>query len=221
MAKYGEVAIRAVGLLLWESGTSPVDAWAAATDRVYPDSRSSRDKGCPKGAFLGLCEDGVVAGVPRGSYTRSVLNKGYAVRALAALRASPGSPTDQRGLWTAATNGQEVQPNSQMEGPHRALGRGPRAVAALAGAACSTRACFLLIRNGIRRRHGPFRTREDADVSTLPPSHVSNPSHAYSTPCGDRSIRSNGSISPSCSALSRSNKNAIKSSCRGWPNTIL
>ena len=115
MTKYGEVATRAVGLLLWEPDTSPVEAWASAAARVFPDSPSSREKGCPKSAFLGLCEEGIVAGVSPGSYTRSVLNKEYAVRGLGALRSLPELATDPRQLWLTATNGKHVQPNSQME----------------------------------------------------------------------------------------------------------
>ena len=115
MNKYGEVARRAVGFLLWVPGSTPVEAWAAAAEEVFPDSPSSREKGCPKGAFLGLCEDGVVAGVPPGSYTRSVLNKGYALSGLVALRTRPALEHDPRELWRIATEGTEIQANSQME----------------------------------------------------------------------------------------------------------
>ena len=89
MPKYAEVATRAVGLMLWAPGTSPRAAWMRAGERVFPDSESSREKGCPMSTFLGLCEEGVVPGALAGSYTRSVLNKEYALRALEALRADP------------------------------------------------------------------------------------------------------------------------------------
>lgn len=115
MGRYGEVAIRAVGLMLWEPATSPSEAWSSAAVRVFPDRPSSQSKGCPKGAFLGLCEEGVVAGVSPGVYTRSKLNKGYALRALAALRQSPRLGGDQRRLWQIATGDNDVTPNSQMD----------------------------------------------------------------------------------------------------------
>lgn len=54
-------------------------------------------------------------GVAPGSYTRSVLNKGYALRALGALRRSPTLAADKGELWRTATNGQEIESNSQME----------------------------------------------------------------------------------------------------------
>lgn len=115
MAKYGEVATRAVGLMLWRPPTNPLEAWEEAAALVFPDSPASRGKGCPKSAFLGLCEEGVVAGVPPGSYTRSALNKEYALVGLTELRRSPELVSHQRQLWRAATRGKEIQPNSQME----------------------------------------------------------------------------------------------------------
>lgn len=115
MGRYGEVATRAVGLLLWEPGTSPREAWVGAAGRVFSDSRSSQAKGCPKSTFLGLCEEGVVAGVHPGQYTSSTLNKGYGVRALRALRADPTLVVDAAELWRVATDGREVRPNSQMD----------------------------------------------------------------------------------------------------------
>lgn len=115
MANYGEVARRAVGLVLWKPDTTPVEAWAAAGAEVFPRSPSSREKSCPRGAFLGLCEEGVIAGVPPGSYTGSVLNKGYALRGLAALRSRPHLATDRGELWSAVTEGEELQPNAQMD----------------------------------------------------------------------------------------------------------
>ena len=49
--------------------------------RSIPTSVSAQKKGCPRGAFLGLCEDGLVKGIPAGNYTVSKDNKAYAVRA--------------------------------------------------------------------------------------------------------------------------------------------
>ena len=115
MSKYGHTAVRAVGLMLWEPGIVPGEAWVAAAERVFPDSPSSREKGCPKSAFLGLCEEGVIAGVPPGAYTRSLLNKEYAVRGLQVLRRSPELAADSGELWRRATAGKEIRSNSQME----------------------------------------------------------------------------------------------------------
>ena len=53
---------------------------------MFPNQGPSRDKGCPRNAFLGLAEDGLIVGVPSGQYTRSELNKRYATRAVGLLR---------------------------------------------------------------------------------------------------------------------------------------
>ena len=115
MSKYGEVALMATGLVLWEPGTSPEVAWASAAERVFPASPSSREKGCPKGAFLGLCEEGLVSGVKSGNYTRSVLNKGYALKAVRHLRGRTELASDPHRLWALATDGKAIKPNSQMD----------------------------------------------------------------------------------------------------------
>lgn len=115
MSNYGEVAVRAVGLLLWETGVSAPDAWGQAVGRVFAHSPSSREKSCPKSTFLGLCEEGVVVGVEPGSYTRSRLNRDYALQALEALRKDPTLAGDKHQLWRIATQGRDIRENSQME----------------------------------------------------------------------------------------------------------
>jgi len=39
-------------------------------------------KGCPRGAFLELCEAGMIKGIASGKYTRSKRNKEYAIDAV-------------------------------------------------------------------------------------------------------------------------------------------
>ena len=74
--QYGEVAIRATEYA--RDGESPQDAWSKAARKTM-DALSSIEKGCPKDAFLGLCEDGKVNGVREGDYTGSRKNKAYAI----------------------------------------------------------------------------------------------------------------------------------------------
>ncbi len=99
MSKYAELATRAVGLMLWEPNTDPREAWERAGLEVFPHSASAREKGCPKSTFLGFCEEGLVPGASPGTYTRSVLNKGYGLRALAAVRRNPGLLDEDARLW--------------------------------------------------------------------------------------------------------------------------
>ena len=63
MNKYGQVAVLAATNLIGKKNSDPAQAWKSAADQVFPDSDSSRSKGCPKSAFLGLCEDGLIKGL--------------------------------------------------------------------------------------------------------------------------------------------------------------
>ena len=49
-------------------------------------SKSKIDKGCPRNAFLGLCSQGLIKGIPKGNYTTSEKNLNYAKEAVRILR---------------------------------------------------------------------------------------------------------------------------------------
>ncbi|HEX2188544.1 MAG TPA: hypothetical protein VHG51_06570 [Longimicrobiaceae bacterium] len=115
MGKYGEAAEIAVSLLRDGNAVAPRDAWRQAVATVFPGRSESQKKGCPRDSFLALCELGVVESVAAGTYTRSVKNKSYVTRALAALRSDPALADDPRRLWHFATGGADTKPNSQME----------------------------------------------------------------------------------------------------------
>jgi len=111
--RYGEAA-----LIATRQGSSadvnPVARWESAMERLYPTSPAARKKGCPRGAFLGLCEEGLVKGIPAGHYTKSKDNKAYAVRAAALLTEGTRSWSKST-LWQAVTNDPEKTHNSQMD----------------------------------------------------------------------------------------------------------
>jgi hypothetical protein len=110
--KYAEVATMAA--VQATSGVRPPqELWEFAAAIVFPDSPTSQHKACPKGAFLGLCEEGLIRGVLPGFYTTSKDNKAYAIRAVELLR--EGYPSTQPlELWAAVMNGAEKAHNSQM-----------------------------------------------------------------------------------------------------------
>lgn len=83
-------------------------------ERLYPTSPTARKKGSPRGAFLGLCEEGLVKGIPPGSYAATRENKGYAVRAVALL-AEGTQQWSTSALWRAVTDNSEKAHNSQMD----------------------------------------------------------------------------------------------------------
>jgi hypothetical protein len=115
MANYGDAAVRAANLAR-EQRLTPEDAWRRAMGATFPNSVASQVKSCPKGAFLGLCEEGLVRGIPRGDYTRSQMNKQYAVNAVRALRRTPSLANDRSALWLASLGSEGVkQHNGQMD----------------------------------------------------------------------------------------------------------
>lgn len=66
---YGKCAVKSVELN--NSFPSPMEAWEKVAFVLF-DSESSQEKGCPKNTFLGLCEEGLVKGISKGNYTKSV-----------------------------------------------------------------------------------------------------------------------------------------------------
>lgn len=86
MIKYREAAVHAVSLVTAREGDHPVTAWEKSTKKVFPSSTHLRDKGCPKGAFLGLCNEGLIKGIDAGEYAKATKNGAYAVKAIAILK---------------------------------------------------------------------------------------------------------------------------------------
>ena len=115
MGKYGTTALIATKLFQDGKVSSPNEAWELATAEIFPNSKSSQKKGCPKGAYLGLCEEGVIVGVPRGNYCRSQKNKGYALQAVSLLMQSPNRSPSEESLWRLVMEGVEKVSNHQMD----------------------------------------------------------------------------------------------------------
>ncbi len=112
MTKYGQIAITAARAA--RSGADPVSAWKEAAQGVFPTQKASREKGCPKCAFLGLAESGLVKGVAAGCYTTSQDNKRYAVDALRRIRANSALVDDKTALWKLVV-GDAKQHNGQLD----------------------------------------------------------------------------------------------------------
>jgi hypothetical protein len=111
--RYGEGALMATrgG---YSASTTPVARWESAMEKLYPTSPSARKKGGPRGAFLGLCEEGLIKGIPAGHYTASPDNKAYAVSAVALL-AEEKQSWSISSLWRAVTNDPEKTHNGEMD----------------------------------------------------------------------------------------------------------
>ncbi len=97
MGQNGKAAIKAVKLVVDED-MSPQDAWEKAICE-YTTSELSRDKGCPRNAFLGLCEEGMIIGVDSGKYDAGKKNKAYATEAVRILQRDKSQINNKTKLW--------------------------------------------------------------------------------------------------------------------------
>ena len=114
MGKYGEVSYLAVQAIMKNGKLRPRQAWAEAAEKIFGEGNTSARKGCPRSAFLGLCEAGMVRGVPKGKYTRATKNKEYALKAAVLLKTDPSFARNAGELWRRITSN-KVNHNSQMD----------------------------------------------------------------------------------------------------------
>ena len=114
MANYRDAAVLAVELISSGSCAEPAAAWSQATSKLFPSSASLRDKGCPKGAFLGLCNEGLVVGVESGNYSKSSKNGEYAIDAVKVLRKNKFLASQPNLLWKKVAGNAKTQ-NHQMD----------------------------------------------------------------------------------------------------------
>ena len=111
--KYGEVAIKVA-----KAKGNPKDNWLKEIKNTFFDSESSQKKSCPKSAFLGLCEEGLIKGIKHGVYltnSKSNLNKRYALSAVKLLTNNPNFTKEE--LWKQVMEqlNISISPNSQMD----------------------------------------------------------------------------------------------------------
>jgi hypothetical protein len=119
--KYGKLAVRATELLR-EGCSSAEDAWRQMAEEIFPNAPASQQKTCPREAFLGLCQAGLLAGVPRGRCEASASgrNRDYARVAVGVLRAEPEFASKSKiELWRRVMRecheDQGKNPNRQMD----------------------------------------------------------------------------------------------------------
>ncbi len=101
----------AVRMELYGKALSPLERWQDAVGKVYPTTPIGQKKRGPREAFLGLCEAGLVKGIPAGQYGSINRNKDYATEAVRLLKAGEHKSISQ--LWSAVADG--VEHASQMD----------------------------------------------------------------------------------------------------------
>jgi hypothetical protein len=111
MNKYGLTALKSVQN--YKDSYAIDEIWLRSAKEIF-ETKSSQEKGCPKGTFLGLCEEGLIKGIPRGKYTRSEKNKNYALKAVSILKNNPNKVYSPKELWDKLELGNK-RSNSQMD----------------------------------------------------------------------------------------------------------
>ena len=110
--KFGEAALIAARLEVPVTVTA-AQRWETAVRQLYPEKPYLQKKTAPRGAFLGLCDKGLVKGVAAGEGGGSDKHGAYAVQAVELLRA--GTHRTVTALWSAVTEGDESAHNAQID----------------------------------------------------------------------------------------------------------
>lgn len=111
--KYAQIAVNTTKYII-KNGGNPVEIWTKQAKLIFKPESSSIKKVCPKNTFLGLCEEGLIKGIPAGKYTKSIKNKGYALKAIEILKNNKSLINKPNEIWIMI-NGKEKKSNSQME----------------------------------------------------------------------------------------------------------
>ena len=64
MSKYGTIAVCAAKKVREGNGLCPISAWKTSAEEIFPEQTASREKSCPRNAFLGLAEEGLIRSSP-------------------------------------------------------------------------------------------------------------------------------------------------------------
>jgi len=113
MNAYGYVAVYSTMLCQEKETYSPPQAWEVAVENCLAKDSMKRN-GCPRNAFLGLCEEGFVQGIPPGKYTRSMQSKKYAIDAAILLSENPEYLYKRKKFWEVISNGCKID-NRQLD----------------------------------------------------------------------------------------------------------
>lgn len=110
---YGNTAVSAAKACKEDNLLRPAASWNRAIAR-FTNSESSKRKGCPKIAFLGLCANGFVAGIEPSLQVKPTVNGSYACDAAMILFNLEGAEQPSASvLWTLVA-GEKKKMNGQM-----------------------------------------------------------------------------------------------------------
>lgn len=110
--KYGKTALKVVDI--HKIGTPIKDSWFNASKLIF-ESESSQAKGCPKSAFLGLYEKGLIKGFSKiRENAKPSINKTHAIEAVKFLKANNIDVISPKELWDNIVFDGKTH-NSQMD----------------------------------------------------------------------------------------------------------
>ena len=111
--KYGEVAIEATKYIQ-ATREDPEKAWNKFAEEIFGTGSSGAKKTCPRNAYLGLCADGLVVGVPEKDHNSDENpNKIYAVQAVRMLCADSSlEKLTPKKLWDKVMENIEYGPDN-------------------------------------------------------------------------------------------------------------
>ncbi len=109
---YGKAALKT--LKVYKNYPTLRLAWVASISELTT-SQSAVEKSCPRSTFLGLCEEGLVKGIPAGVYeSNSTINKNHAIEAVNYLMNNRINSISQKELWSKLDVDSKSH-NSQMD----------------------------------------------------------------------------------------------------------
>lgn len=111
--KYGSIAVSYAKELIKMKQSPSEDGWEKEARSVFA-KESYVKKGCPKDCFLGICEEGLITGIPKGIYTKSKKNKAYGISAIKILRDNDEYKNHPKQLWEMIPGAPETY-NHQMQ----------------------------------------------------------------------------------------------------------
>jgi hypothetical protein len=114
MGIYGKTAIDAVKLMRQKIKYTSIEAWKKAI--VFnTTSEESRKKGCSRAAFIGLCEEGYILGIPASNTKTISKNSKYATEAAKYLIENTPNKITINELWQKIEEPKPLNENGQMQ----------------------------------------------------------------------------------------------------------
>ncbi len=114
MNGYGKAALEAVRLYVDTEIDSPAAAWHQAATKLLGEGMPFWDNDYARDAFLGLCEEGLVKGIPPGEYCHSIWPKTHALSALRYIYVRPELSKRPSELWLLVSEDHQAD-NGQMD----------------------------------------------------------------------------------------------------------